>query len=132
MDASSTVSGRSRLLGRKLAGRRRRLLYLGARIEVAGPYLRKNELQRFMRACVRLHHDLKGEALLETLEPNLKLAMSGNGRGRFHLTVSITPDHVAQQHSFEDEVDQTDLLAVISSLSAVLENFPTVGAPDQP
>jgi hypothetical protein len=104
--------------------------YPGARIELTGPYIRTDDLQRFMDACVRLDRELTGEAVLETLEPNLKVVMSGNGRGRIHLVVALTPDHVAQQHSFEDDIDQTDVLAAVSSLRSVLENFPTIGSSD--
>lgn len=66
--------------------------YPGARMELTGSYLRTDEVQRFMQDCARLHRELTGQVRLGTLEPNLEIALSGDGRGRVHLTVSLTPD----------------------------------------
>jgi hypothetical protein len=90
--------------------------------------VRTDELQRFAEGCAHLHESLAGSVLLDTMEPNLKVALSGNGRGQIHVSLSLTPDHLIQRHSFEDEIDQTELAQIIASTRAVLRAFPVIGS----
>lgn len=100
--------------------------YPGARVSVDGPFVRTTELHEFAAACSRLHETLAGEAALQTLEPYLKVSLRGNGRGQIEVAISITSDHLNQQHSFLGEIDQTDLPSIVAGCRRVLERFPIV------
>jgi len=76
----------------------------------------------------RLHKALSGEAVLESHEPNVKVRVTASdGAGDLNVQAEITPDHLAQGHWFELEIDQSYLPAAIAQLESVLAKFPARG-----
>jgi len=111
-------------------------LYVSARCDgpgsyasASGSFLRVPELAAWLVALKQMSKTLSGKADLETTEPNLALKMVINKLGQIDLSVSITPDHLTQDHRFDFEIDQSYLAPLIQQLEAVLKEFPMTGKP---
>ena len=99
-----------------------------AEVWAAGTFLRTDEIQGLSNACARLSVSLGGEAALECMEPNLSVQLRGDGRGGIAVRVTLTPDHLRQQHEFLDDIDQTYLPAIIADCTRLLERYPVRGS----
>lgn len=85
-------------------------------------------LVRFRDELERLYKTLSGEAVLESQERNVKVRVAaGDGAGHLNVRAEITPDHLAQGHWFEFQIDQSYLPDVITQLESVLGQFPVRG-----
>lgn len=102
----------------------------GARVEVSGSIVRVDELRLLLDSLKLLYENLAGTATLQTLEPYLALTFVAKSRGHFDFTVDITPDHLAQKHSFIFDLDQTYVRETIDWLSRILLEYPIWGRPD--
>jgi hypothetical protein len=79
---------------------------------------------RFRDELERLHQTLSGEAVLESHEPNVVVRVAAaNGAGHLRMRVEVSPDHLAQGHWFEFEIDQSYIAATVAQLEAVLVTF---------
>jgi hypothetical protein len=65
------------------------------------------------------------------MAPNLAVELRAVGLGHIKVTVKITPDHMAQWHKFQFEVDQTFLHPLTRDCKRLLAAFPIRGAPDE-
>ena len=74
-----------------------------------------------------MQETLSGEANLACIEPNLSVKLTANKMGHILMTVSITPDHRTQRHSFEFDIDQTFLGPLLRQCRAVLDEYPVRG-----
>jgi hypothetical protein len=94
----------------------------GAQVRVSGEILHRSELARWYDQARQLHRELTGIAELVCTEPNLgaKIELS-DGRGT--LRVEITPDHLAQEHRFQFEIDQSYLAELTTGLARVLQKL---------
>jgi hypothetical protein len=64
-----------------------------------------------------LHQTLSGEAVLESHEPNVVVRVTATDvSGLMRLRVEITPDHLAQGHWFEFEIDQSYVPEAVAQL----------------
>ncbi len=100
----------------------------GASVWATGAILDSIGLVRFRNDLERLHHSLSGEAVLESHEPNVRVRVAArDGAGHLHVRAEITPDHLAQGHWFEFEIDQSYLPATVAQLESVLVAFPVRG-----
>src|SRR5262245_54781798 len=59
--------------------------YPGAKVWTEGPFLRIDEIERFVAECELLDRTLSGEAVLNCLEPYLKVHLSCNSRGQIRV-----------------------------------------------
>jgi len=101
----------------------------GASVWATGAILDTVGLLRFRDELERLHQTLSGEAVLESHEPNVRVRVaSSDGGGHLHVRAEITPDHLAQGHWFEFEIDQSYLPATVAQLESVLMEFPVKGS----
>jgi hypothetical protein len=100
----------------------------GASVWATGAILDTVGLLRFRDELERLHKTLSGEAVLESHEPNVRVRVtSSDGAGHLQVRVEITPEHLAQSHWFEFEIDQSYLPATVAQLESVLIEFPVKG-----
>jgi hypothetical protein len=100
----------------------------GASVWATGAILDTVGLLRFRDELERLHKTLSGEAVLESREPNVRVRVtSSDGAGHLQVRAEITPDHLAQGHWFEFEIDQSYLPATVAQLESVLIEFPVKG-----
>lgn len=97
----------------------------GASAVVAGSVLDTMSFATFGNELRTLHQSLSGEAKLESLEPDFMAHIIGGGEtGRMRLRVEMTPNHLAQGHWFEQEIDQSYLPAAIAACDAIVERYP--------
>ena len=100
----------------------------GASVWATGAILDTISLLRFRDELERLHRTLSGEAALESHELNVVVRVAvADDAGHLRVRVEITPDHLAQGHWFEFEIDQSDLPAAVAQLESVLVAFPVRG-----
>jgi hypothetical protein len=108
-----------------LRGRRSFEGWSGAEVEIqcdswighARACFMKGELARFAKDIRRLHSSLSGTAVLQPLEPNIVLELTGDGKGR------ITVEGEAQNNFasgtkliFRFKIDQTFLRPIAAAL----------------
>jgi hypothetical protein len=103
----------------------------GAQVNCDGPILRTTEIERFRDQLRALHATLQGKAILDPLEPELKVTCEAQALGAIAIEIAITPDHLEQSHTFFSGIDQSYLPAVIAECDGILERFPTRGTPGE-
>jgi hypothetical protein len=97
----------------------------GATVRVTGSFLSTSDLIGFAQQCEQLYQQLEGQALLEPLEPELRVALRYIDRaGHLEGRVQITPDHMTQQHQFVFTIDQSFLPKLAADCRAILAKFP--------
>ena len=100
----------------------------GASVWATGAILDTIGLLRFRDELERLYQTLSGEAVLESHEPNVVVRVtSGDRTGHLRVRTDITPDHLAQRHWFEFEIDQSYLPEAVAQLTSLLAAFPVRG-----
>jgi hypothetical protein len=62
------------------------------------------------------------------MEPELKVELTARKHGHIGVKISITP-RMAEEHSYDDEIDQTYLPAIVASCRSILETYPVRGDP---
>ena len=67
---------------------------------------------------------LSGEASLDCMEPELSIELRAQGLGHISMKVSITPDHLTQEHTFQFEVDQSYLGDLVDDCRKTLTEYP--------
>jgi hypothetical protein len=96
----------------------------GADVWVHGSIMRLSEMRVWVEGCERIHRNLSGRAVLDGIEPELFVSMEvSDSLGHLKVSVSITPDHLRQQHKFDFELDQSFLPSMIQECQSVLSNF---------
>ena len=100
----------------------------GASVWATGAILDTVGLLRFRDELERLYKTLSGEAILESHEPDVRVRVApSDGAGHLHVRVEITPDHLAQGHWFEFEIDQSYVPSGVAQLTSLLAAFPVKG-----
>jgi hypothetical protein len=95
-----------------------------SRVETGGPIIHLSELLKFLNECKLVYRDLSGKATLNCMEPELRLVIEMQSRGRFDFIVWITPDHLSESHSFTFNSDQSYLLPFLNDLEKLLRKYP--------
>ena len=97
----------------------------GASVWVTGALLDTVSVLRFRRGLASLYERLQGAIALESLEPILMVRVATADRvGHLTVHVEMTPDHVAQGHWFDFEMDQTYLPGILVACDAILARLP--------
>ena len=83
------------------------------------------ELTEFRDQLAVLNKSLEGEAKLVTMETQLLLSLTGNGRGGISLKGDAWDQPgIGNRLAFGLDLDQTHLAKVLRELDAVIERFP--------
>jgi hypothetical protein len=83
------------------------------------------ELTEFRDQLAALNTSLKGEAKLVTMETQLLLSLSGNGRGGILLKGEAWDQPgIGNCLAFGLDIDQTHLANTLQELDAIIERFP--------
>ena len=78
----------------------------------------QGELSRFAQQVQNLHKHLHGKATLEPMEPNLRLSLSGDGKGHVEVTgMARNQFHTGTKLTFRMDLDQTYLPAIAKALA---------------
>jgi len=96
-------------------------------VHAHGSILHLSELQQWLVECKQVYTTLSGEAHLRCMEPNIDVKIQMKERGACELLVSLTNDHLYEQHSFCFEIDQSYLPKLIENLETVLYSYPLKG-----
>ena len=99
----------------------------GASVWASGPIIHLGELHGWQLRATKLYERLAGEAVLETVEPNLSVSLKSQGSGHLRMEVSITPDHMTQSHQFRFDIDQSYLPPLLNQCRQVLQMYPVRG-----
>jgi hypothetical protein len=95
-----------------------------------GAGLRVEELIHFRKGLAELYVSLDGEAVLESLETWITLRVSARPTGQLTVTGTVTDEPgIGNELTFEiADLDQTDIPAIVQSLSEIEAAFPLVGS----
>lgn len=97
----------------------------GASVRVTGPLLDTIGLAVFRNGLERVHRTGSGEAVLDSVEPNVRVRVAASAQaGHLIARVELTPALTTQGHWFEFEVDFDSLPATVAQLESVLLQFP--------
>jgi hypothetical protein len=99
----------------------------GATVLVRGAFIRTTEIYDWRHAVEKLSADLKGEAKLECMEPEIAVTLISKSLGVVEIEVQIAPDHLTQEHRFTFTIDQTYLEPLSSQCARLLNAFPIRG-----
>lgn len=98
----------------------------GSSVLVNGNIIHLSEISHFLSGVEILYKNLKGQAKMDCMEPELNVELEAENLGHIKLTVNITPDHLYQQHTFVFEIDQSYLPKLISDSKGILEKYPVI------
>ena len=96
----------------------------GSRVMANGAFIRTDELNEFLGGLVVLDKELKGDASLKCMEPNLNVEVYAKSLGHMEMKTKLTADHMTESHEFTEQIDQTFLPPIIAGLKAVLTRYP--------
>ena len=96
----------------------------GADVWIKGPIIHLPEIERWADEAEQLYKTLSGEANLDCMEPELSVELKAKELGHISMVVTITPNNVTQEHTFQFELDQSFLVGLISDCRRVLREFP--------
>ena len=96
----------------------------GASVWVSGAVVDLVEVNHLLSSSRDLWKGLVPKAELTCIEPNLYVILQAGLLGHVTMEVSITPDHMTQEHKFIFEIDQSYLPALISQCEEVLKEYP--------
>ncbi|MCB9892121.1 MAG: hypothetical protein H6833_10775 [Planctomycetes bacterium] len=104
----------------------------GASVWAQGAIVMVTDIAGFGDQCAAMRGGDSRSAALDPLEPELKVSLDIADRlGHVRAQVEITPDHLAQAHRFEFEVDQSYLPDIIQQCSAIVKQHPIRGTRDR-
>ena len=104
----------------------------GASIWVQGSILMVTDVAAFGDQCGAMLRGNSDSAALDPLEPELKVSLRVADRlGHLRARVEITPDHLAQSHALEFDLDQSYLPEIIRQCGAIVQEYSVRGARDQ-
>ena len=96
----------------------------GADVWAQGSIIHLSEIASFLKQVELMSNTFKGQAEFCYIEPNFSARMDIGKRGDISLIVEITPDHLAQQHKFIYDIDQSYLSPLVRDLKTILEKYP--------
>ncbi len=99
----------------------------GATALIRGAFLRTNEIHDWQLAVDKLSVDLKGEAILDCMEPELAVILIAQTPGVVEMEVRITPDELTEESRFTFAIDQSELLSLSAQCAQLLTAFPIRG-----
>jgi hypothetical protein len=95
--------------------------------------LRTEEFVLFRDSVRRVHAELRGEAVFQTMEGWLEIHLIGDGVGHFKIEGEVRDSPgTGNTLTFHLSCDQSDLPKVLRDLDALVAAFPVVGKPDDP
>lgn len=101
----------------------------GASVWTTGPIIHLGEIQHWLAQLQQMQVALSGKADLECTEPELSVSLKAASLGHIMMEVSITPNHLAQEHRFKSEIDQSYLPPLIKQCAEMLREYPIRGNP---
>ena len=99
-------------------------------VEAHGAILTSPEIHGFAQSCSACLQGSAQVVELRCTEPNLDLSFrKSDNLGHFTGEVRITPDHMAERHTYMFDIDQSFLPTIIRQCQDVLATYPIRGKP---
>ena len=92
--------------------------------------LRSDEFQAFLTELESLDQTLEGTAAFSTMEGQLALAMTGDGKGHVRVRGEAQDLPGGNRLQFEFDIDQTSIAEICRALERFMIAFPVTGTPD--
>lgn len=93
--------------------------------------LRSEEFLAFLEEVTSLSKTLEGTAMFSTMEGQIALALTGDGKGHVRVEGDAVDDAVpGNRLHFAFEIDQTYLPQICRALEYLLVAFPVIGTAD--
>ena len=103
----------------------------GATVWVQGAALMATDIAGLGAQCEAMLRGDADSASMDPLEPMLKISLEAEGSlGHIRTRVEITPDHLAQFHRMEFDLDQSYLPGIVRQCSAIVREYPIRGNKD--
>lgn len=99
-------------------------VYPHAMVRTHGSIIHLGELVGLLEDCSRMYETLAGEAKLACIEPNLGVQFKMQWNGSISVHLEITHNQLTERHSFDDEIDQTQLPAIMGQCHSILASYP--------
>ena len=97
----------------------------GASVWAQGAIVMATDIESFGAQCEKLLSGDAPNASLDPIEPGFRVAIEPTDElGHLKARVDITPDHLAQSHTMDFEIDQSYLSGIISQCARILREFP--------
>lgn len=104
----------------------------GASVWAQGAIVMVTDIAGFGKQCGAMLRGDSNSAVLDPLEPELRVSLETADRlGHIRAQVDITPDHLAQSHKMEFDIDQSYLPGIIKQCSAIVQEYPIRGNRDR-
>jgi hypothetical protein len=104
----------------------------GASVWAQGAIVMATDIARFGEQCDAMLHGNSCSAVIDPFEPELRVSLeAADSLGHIRAKVEITPDHLAQSHKMEFDVDQSCLPLIIEQCSKILQEYPIRGSNDK-
>ena len=104
----------------------------GFQLWVQGAIVMVTDIEAFGKECDAMLRRDSSSAVLDPAEPELKVTLEAADRlGHIRVQVDITPDHLAQSHKLQFEVDPSYLPDIIRQCSAIVQEYPVRGHRDR-
>ena len=100
----------------------------GSSVWVSGSYLRISEIAGWLKSIEEMEKNISGEAVLDCIEPELRINLAISPTGKIEMKVNITPDHMTQVHEYLFEIDQSYMSKLKSECKNIIAKFPTKGS----
>lgn len=99
----------------------------GSEVWVTGSIIHLSELKTLQKDVERLLSSLGGKVVLDTMEPNLELTIKVTTQNEVEVRVSLTPNHLSQEHLYFFIASPEDLQMLIQELQDILIKYPIIG-----
>ena len=97
---------------------------LNSHIIVTGDLFQTYDLEKFSRQVEEINKTLDGNAEFNPREPNISINLQYKNHGQLEMRVSITTDHLTENHEYIFEIDTSYLPEFLCQLKSVLKRHP--------
>jgi hypothetical protein len=101
----------------------------GSRVSVTDSCLHLSEVKKWKDDLDAFRVSPKGVVELATMEPTLKVKIgeAKSSLGQMDMHVSLSADHLNEEHTFRSIIDQSYLPGLSAQLAAILRSYPIKG-----
>jgi hypothetical protein len=94
-------------------------------VSAQGPFMRINEIERFLQGCEAMQTKQHELAQLYCIEQSVLLDLSAGAPGVLNLKYQICPDcrHMNEAHTYWETIDRSKLPEIVLACRALLERI---------
>jgi hypothetical protein len=96
----------------------------GMSASIQGAFLHSSDLVGWLARVEKLQRTFSGQVELPSIEPNLRVTITSETRGRMFVEVAMTNGPVTKEHRFTFHLERSLLFALATSLRRILLKYP--------